>query len=235
MKNPISEKLTKGLKIGTGAVLAAGVAAVFLINRVPLKKAETIDNTNIISQISMEEPTSTSIVSDNSSSTAEKSKPTVSVTESGLININTATAETLQTLSGIGETKAAAIVEYRETHGGFSDISEITNVSGIGNGIFEKIRDKITTGESVPSTEKLSETTKPLVSVTESVPENGLININTATAETLQTLSGIGETKAAAIVEYRETHGAFSDISEITNVSGIGEKIFEKIRNNITV
>ena len=62
-----------------------------------------------------------------------------------------------------------------------------------------------------------------------------MININTATSEELQTLSGIGEVKAAAIIAYREEHGIFKDISEIMNVSGIGEKTFEKIRGRITV
>lgn len=67
------------------------------------------------------------------------------------------------------------------------------------------------------------------------VPEADLININTATSKELQALSGIGEAKAAAIIAYREEHGIFSDISGIMNVSGIGEKVFEKIRGQITV
>ena len=148
MKKPISEKLAKGLKIGTAVVLAAGVIAVFFANKVPLKKADIIKSTDIISQISTETSQKDVLITDNSTPFTETSELPVSVTESVpenvLININTATAETLQTLSGIGKTKAAAIVEYRETHGVFSDISEITNVSGIGEKTFEKIRNNIT-------------------------------------------------------------------------------------------
>ncbi len=59
------------------------------------------------------------------------------------ININTATAQQLQQLSGIGEVKAAAIVAYRESNGNFTDISQITRVSGIGNATYEKIKDYI--------------------------------------------------------------------------------------------
>lgn len=62
-----------------------------------------------------------------------------------------------------------------------------------------------------------------------------LININTAPASELVKLKGIGEVKAAAIVEYRRTNGNFKTVQDIMNVSGIGEKTFEKIRGQITV
>lgn len=73
---------------------------------------------------------------------------------------------------------------------------------------------------------------------TESTPqggiENGLVNINTADQKTLETLTGIGPVRAASIIEYRETKGGFSSIEEIMNVSGIGEGIFESLREQIT-
>lgn len=61
------------------------------------------------------------------------------------------------------------------------------------------------------------------------------ISINTATKEELMTLSGIGASKAEEIIKYREANGNFTDITEIKNVSGIGEAAFEKIKNNITI
>ena len=64
-------------------------------------------------------------------------------TEDGIVNLNTADAETLKTLSGIGDSKAQAILAYREEHGGFSSIEEIMQVSGIKDAMFQKIRDKI--------------------------------------------------------------------------------------------
>lgn len=62
------------------------------------------------------------------------------------INLNTADAGQLSTLSGIGQSKAEAIVAYREAHGDFASIEEIMNVEGIKEGTFSKIKDKISTG-----------------------------------------------------------------------------------------
>ncbi|MHA6602576.1 helix-hairpin-helix domain-containing protein [Aerococcus urinae] len=61
------------------------------------------------------------------------------------------------------------------------------------------------------------------------------ININTADASQLQEISGIGEKKASDIIQYRESKGSFQTIKEITEVSGIGDKTFEKIKEQITV
>lgn len=61
------------------------------------------------------------------------------------------------------------------------------------------------------------------------------ININTASVNELDTLSGIGPSKAEAIIKYREEKGSFKKIEEIKNVTGIGEAIFEKFKENITI
>ncbi len=62
-----------------------------------------------------------------------------------------------------------------------------------------------------------------------------LLDLNTATAEELMTLSGIGEQLAGRIVAYREENGPFRYVYELMNVSGIGEKKYEAIRDSITV
>lgn len=61
-----------------------------------------------------------------------------------------------------------------------------------------------------------------------------LININTATLEELQTLPGIGASRAADIITYREKQGKFKDTAEIMKVSGIKESVYEKIKDKIT-
>ena len=69
-----------------------------------------------------------------------------STSNSGKININTATKEELMTLPGIGEAKANDIIKYRETNGPFNSIDELTKVSGIGESIVANIKENITTG-----------------------------------------------------------------------------------------
>lgn len=64
---------------------------------------------------------------------------------SSLVNINTASKEELMTLTGIGEAKALDIISYRDNNGLFNDISDITKVSGIGDSLYAKIKDFITT------------------------------------------------------------------------------------------
>lgn len=65
--------------------------------------------------------------------------------KSNLVNINTATVAELTTVSGIGESRALAIIAYREKNGNFDSIEEIKKVDGIKEGLFSKIKDKITT------------------------------------------------------------------------------------------
>lgn len=65
--------------------------------------------------------------------------------------------------------------------------------------------------------------------------ENDLLDINTATAEQLTDLPGIGSTKAKAIVSYREEKGKFSSIEDLKNVSGIGDATFANIKSMITI
>lgn len=61
------------------------------------------------------------------------------------------------------------------------------------------------------------------------------VNINTANVEELSTLKGIGEKKAQAIVEYRDTNGNFKAIDELVKVKGIGEKSMASLKNEVTI
>jgi competence protein ComEA len=62
------------------------------------------------------------------------------------------------------------------------------------------------------------------------------VNLNAADAETLsRELRGIGETKAKAIIDYREEHGPFSSVDELLEVKGIGSATLDKIRGQLTV
>lgn len=62
-----------------------------------------------------------------------------------------------------------------------------------------------------------------------------LININTANLEQLKEITGIGNIKAQSIIDYREANGGFKSLEELKNVDGIGDKTFEKIKEQITL
>lgn len=61
------------------------------------------------------------------------------------------------------------------------------------------------------------------------------VNLNTASEEQLATLKGIGPAKAKAIIEYRTKNRGFKKVEDILIVKGIGPKIFDTIKNDITV
>lgn len=90
------------------------------------------------SELSGNSDSETSLISGSETAAISESS------DSGIININTATRRELQKLEGIGEVKARAIIDYREKNGEFSSVDELVNVSGIGEKTLEKIRANIT-------------------------------------------------------------------------------------------
>ncbi|MBM6926255.1 ComEA family DNA-binding protein [Pseudoflavonifractor phocaeensis] len=77
-------------------------------------------------------------------SPAASSSPTVPTESGGLVDLNTATAEELMTLPGIGEKRAADIIADREANGPFRMPEDLTRVSGIGEGILEGLLEYVT-------------------------------------------------------------------------------------------
>ena len=105
----------------------------------------------------------------------------------------------------------------------------------------------LTDGERIyfPTINEVEDTSNPLTKelyygngVPDGSSESGgeeLVNINTAGAEELKSLPGIGDSKARDIIAYRDEHGVFGSIEELKNVSGIGESTFNKLKPYITI
>lgn len=137
VKNPGVYTLAKGARISDAITAAGGLtkeAAGDFINQA--QKLEDEQQVYVPSEEEAKESPKEVQQEKNNDSHSENK---------GLININQATREELMTLPGIGEAKADMIINYREEHGRFATIEEIKNISGIKDGVFNKICDLITT------------------------------------------------------------------------------------------
>jgi len=87
---------------------------------------------------------STGVAGRNAFTSQQVARPAGSASAGGLVNINTADVNELDTLPGIGPALAQRIIQYRETNGPFNDIEDLKKVSGIGDKRFEDLKDRIT-------------------------------------------------------------------------------------------
>lgn len=97
-------------------------------------------------------------------------------------------------------------------------------------------------GEKIPAQFMITNTNQAINSdadLTQNTSSNDetkkQVNLNTASKEDLQTLTGVGPSKAAAIIQYRQAHGGFKTPDDLKQVDGIGEKTFTKLKPFITV
>ncbi|MCB5266677.1 MAG: ComEA family DNA-binding protein [Candidatus Cloacimonetes bacterium] len=139
-----------------------------------------------------------------------------------MIDIRTATLAELMTLSGIGEKRAEDILEYRDRQA-FVNVVDLIKVPGIGPKTYQKnLPNLLIFGDSLLPVATQAGKSTP------AKQEMSFVNINTAGLEELCCLKGIGEVKARAIITYREEHGPFQDVQELTNVKGIGPATLQK-------
>lgn len=103
-----------------------------------------------------------------------------------------------------------------------------------------KVISKSKSSESVSSVATVDDTTLTAEESSSSSAkiekdENVVVNINTCSPEELMQIPGIGESKANAIVAYRNVIGSYSSTEEVKNISGFSDKFYESIKDNITV
>lgn len=120
------------------------------------------------------------------------------------------------------------VIDLIELAGGTTDDAEMTLVN-----LSQKLHDEMVVyipavGEEIPEATQASQSQ-------DGDSRNGKINLNKADLTTLQEIPGIGPAKAQAIIDFRDTEGSFKTIEEIKNISGIGEKTFEKMKDAIDV
>lgn len=171
------------------------------------------------------------------------------------MNLNTATAEELQVLPGIGEILAQRIVAYREQIGGFRNLEQLQEVNGIGTVKYAEIVPMLYLPEETPDEEKTPDEEEllqpeevPEESSAADMPEEAAtdaaepsepvsfpIDLNTATREELMRIPEMTETLADAILTLRQEIRYFSSPYELLYAEGMTDQRFEKLRDFVTV
>lgn len=132
-------------------------------------------------------------------------------------------------------TSGQRLYDVVEKAGGFTEHADQNQVN-----LAQRLQDEMVIyipmkGEDVPEHLALSPVNSAGTGNEAEGEETQKININTADAAGLTTLNGIGEKKAQTIIDYREEQGPFMSVEDIKNVSGIGDKSFENLKDSITV
>jgi competence protein ComEA len=178
------------------------------------------------------------------------------------IDIRTAGLQELMLLPGIGEKRAADIIAYRQNKQ-FESAEELLNVKGIGAKTYLNLKSMLLSfgkpGQGVTSRDKLADLHtaeaashdtddpegKQALDGTYSVTEkettgekpapDAVVKLNTAGLDELMSLTGIGEVKARAILDYRKQIGRFTSVEQLLDVKGIGPKTLEKNRHRLSL
>ncbi len=157
------------------------------------------------------------------------------------LDLNTATAEDLEGVPGIGPALAGRILSYRDREGPFRTLSDLENVNGIGPQSLQRLVPYLSVGggwttRSGGGVALDAASVEPVRGAgADAGPASALIDLNTASAEVLESLDGIGPALAARIVAYRETEGPFRTVEDVLAVRGIGPRTLERFAASVTV
>jgi competence ComEA-like helix-hairpin-helix protein len=140
------------------------------------------------------------------------------------IDVDRAPAAELSRLPKVGLRLAKIIVADREAHGAFGELAGLDRVAGIGPGLLQRLAPHVafsgTNGTGQPPGAPASVTTS--------------VDLNSATTSDLDALPGIGPSRAAAILQYREQHGRFSSVDELERVPGFGPAAVSRLRPRLS-
>lgn len=250
--------LTRTEQTALVAVVGLFVAGLWIQNRQGAHRADAvwIDGGSNWQQVEMNPVSRTPTQIDSlaqPSPVPPTSIPRAHAQSPAAIDLNRASSVQLQRISGIGAAKAAAIIAYRESHGGFKNVDELIRVKGFGEKTLEKLRPYITVGagaihdDVALQSDLTQEVSSPgdIVVPAESLDQardrqtlgqatSAIININQAGFEELQKIRGIGPKLAQLIMEYRRRK-PFSHPDQLKQIKGIGPTTYEKMKNQIRV
>lgn len=149
------------------------------------------------------------------------------------INLNTATLQELVSINGIGTVTAEKIIEYRNKIGIFKSVYDLLDIDGIGEKNLQSMLPFIYVEGDTEDRQNNNSSLNRSTDNISKIPDIQILNINTATKYQLMTLDGIGDSKSDSIIEYRSNISLFYKKEDIMKVNGIGQEIFNKIKDRI--
>lgn len=135
-----SDKGQSLVLLGIGLILIACVCVYIALSQPKISSGVLIENSTTVSTaaaVGADSAKSVVTTAVNSTSASETTAPKTQI--SYPVNLNTATAEELMSVDGIGEQRAASIISYREYLGGFTSVEQLKDISGFGDAIYEKV------------------------------------------------------------------------------------------------
>ena len=136
------------------------------------------------------------------------------------VDVDRASLVELTRLPKVGPRLAKTILADRARHGAFGSLAGLDRVAGVGPGLLHTLEPHVVFSGA---------TVSPAIAV--AAP----LNLNTATLQQLDSLPGVGPAKAAAILQYRQDHGPFSQVEQLTGVPGFGPAAVSRLREHLAV
>jgi competence ComEA-like helix-hairpin-helix protein len=234
------------LLAAAGIILWQGIGGMDSSSTSVQKIVEITSTTSTVTTVFSAATTSTGRQTTTVSTQAtEKVTTEEAVTESVQfpLELNQATAAELTQISGIGEVLSERIVAYRSQIGGFSNLEQLKEVQGIGDGIYSKIVGFLyLESETYPVSEaEVVESAEPAensveIAEPESVPAAGFpLDLNLATKEELLQLPEMTDSVAEEILQFRAENQYYSSVYELLYLDGVSDKYFQQIREFVQV
>lgn len=131
-------------------------------------------------------------------------------------------------------TQAARVCDVVEAAGGFTKNAATVSVNQA-RYITDGEQIEILSKKQWRKSQKQIQESSPSENNNNTMQDSGKVNLNTATETELMTLSGVGQSKAKAIIDYRTQNGSFGSVEDIMQVPGIKEGVYNQIKDSITV
>ena len=220
VRNEGAYKLPPGSRIADAIDAAGGASADADLSRLNLA-ARAPDGARLHIPLADEDPV-------GAPGTVEEDAPSdTGGASGGLVDLNTAPLSGLMSLPGIGEKRAAAIIAFRETNGPITSADDLLEIDGFGPATVDNIRPFV----AQSTTERSGKVTAGDDSSADAGAAPGEpVDLNSGSLLALMSLPGIGETRAAAIIRFRELNGPIKSADDLLEIEGIGKATVDNIR-----